>query len=518
MQDLMTERSQHLYKRIIGHLESALLPMANSPCSSLHKFNQYSLQFCKAVFWALLLLLLAPFAIAGRILRKSDHQPLSKLPFKISNELNLLPEIGVATSEYQVNGAHNFPHSTWAKWEKSVLQSKLKGPPENYQSGSGVNFWNHPSLLIEQLDTLGIRQYRLSVEWSAIEPQKGHVSKTALDYYVNLCKALRDKGIEPMVTLHHFSEPIWFEEMNGFEKEENIPLFVSFSERVFTALQPYVDEWVTINEPTCYVYKGYIDGLHPPCKTNLALAGQVLKNLIIAHRKTYERLKALDPKKQIGFSHNIMRFIPYHPFNPLEQVVCHYFTHIFHEAFMHFLQTGAFHFKIPFLAHVYFKDPEFHTKYDFFGLQYYSHPLVSMTLSKTFFISTCYPKEKMTEMYTRFCPRYLSFALEECRNLHKPIYITETGTAASALEDQKEFIEEALRVASSAIENGLPLRKLYVWTLIDNFEWALGWEKKFGLFSFDPKTRTSQLKPAGKFIQTLLKSKQPVVYSEKPLL
>jgi beta-glucosidase len=344
------------------------------------------------------------------------------------------------------------------------------------------------------------------VEWSSIEPTQGTFIEENLAYYVTLCQRLKKEGIEPLVTLHHFSDPQWFANLGGFEKEENIDLILPFAEKVFLTLSPYVKEWITINEPTSYILMGYVRGEFPPCKSNFALAGLVLKHLLQAHCHIYDHLKQLDKERtsKIGLAHNITRSKPYSWYHPVERIASYYLTHLMHQSLIDFFATGKFRFKIPFLAKASFNEPLIKSKFDFFGVQYYCDITLRMTLSKNFLESTCYPGEKMNSMGGRFSPQNIYFALQEASSLQKPIYITETGSADSE-EDQLEFIQKALLATSQAMEQGMQIEKVYIWSLIDNFEWAYGWEKKFGLLRFDPNTQETSLKPSAKLIQKLSK-------------
>lgn len=425
-------------------------------------------------------------------------------------------KIGVATSEYQVSGGDTCDNSNWRAFEKSKEQGGPSYIERDETSGVSLNFWNCPEDLIAKLKELGLKEYRFSVEWSKICPEKDSFSQEAMNYYVNLCKRLIEEGIEPCVTLHHFSDPIWFQEQGGFEHEQNIPDFVKFSEKVFENLSPYVKNWITINEPSVYAFQGWVRGVFPPAKSDVGLAGTVLKNLMIAHCDVYDALKKLDGNCQsrIGIAHQAIRFRPYSEDNPIEVFICNALTKISHKAVMDFFKTGEFKFDISSLAipmvtegkqlagwvDVAYSRPDIHEKLDFFAVQYYTDPLISMIWK-----STHYNGEKMTYMPFRFYPQGLASLLDECREIKKPIWITETGTAAPEA-DQKEFIKKALKVASFAKSQGVPLERVYLWTLADNFEWNMGWMEKpgFGLYEFNPKTREYRMRASGQFVQKLL--------------
>lgn len=153
--------------------------------------------------------------------------------------------------------------------------------------------------------------FRFSVEWSKIGPEPGVYDHAALQHYVDFCKMLKREGIETMVSLHHFTNPTWFEKLGAFKKEENIAHFVNFSKVVYAAMKDDAKLWCTINEPTIVAFSGYFLGSFPPNRWRPDVGAQVMKNLLKAHCETYRALKAIDDKPQIGIVHQSLKFLPY---------------------------------------------------------------------------------------------------------------------------------------------------------------------------------------------------------------
>ena len=227
---------------------------------------------------------------------------------------------GTATSAYQTEGAIGCPASNWAKWETDAITKNLhKKPTGQPYDPSGVacdsrHFYEKD---IACLQELGVNSYRFSVDWSRIEPQRGVINQDALDHYEMLCEQLLKVGIKPVVTLHHFSHPQWFEECGAFEKEENIPLFVQFCELVFKRLGDKVALWCTINEPTVMLTQGYVRGVFPPGKSGISgmrLGWKALNNMLKTHCEVYKALKQLPGGDiaQIGFAHGYLIFKNFH--------------------------------------------------------------------------------------------------------------------------------------------------------------------------------------------------------------
>ena len=170
---------------------------------------------------------------------------------------------------------------------------------------------------------LGVDSYRFSVSWSKIMPKRGVVDTLALQHYSQVVDSLLQQHITPMVTLHHFTHPLWFHELDAFEKEENIKYFVEFSEVVFNALKDRVTMWCTINEPGVYMFDAYFSGMFPPGKQDPALAAKVLENLMKSHVQIYNKLKQLPGGKeaQIGIVKNMMQMDAKGKYNILDHVI-----------------------------------------------------------------------------------------------------------------------------------------------------------------------------------------------------
>ena len=189
----------------------------------------------------------------------------------------------------------------------------------NLSSNYGNRFKNiekSVSLLVSRdiklIKKLGVGHYRFSVEWSKIEPEMGKYNKEALGHYSNLIDDLLKNNIKPVITLHHFSHPIWFDEIGAFEKKENISYLVSFSKRVFDEYSDRVKYWCTINEPGVVAVQGYFTGMFPPGEQNGPKTAHVFKNLLESHVQIYHALKSHinGSKVKIGIVKNILYYLP----------------------------------------------------------------------------------------------------------------------------------------------------------------------------------------------------------------
>jgi len=346
---------------------------------------------------------------------------------------------------------------------------------------------------------------------------------------------LISNDIIPVITLHHFTHPIWFEEKNSFEIEHNIKYFVRFAKKMFEEYSEKVSMWCTINEPGVYAFQGYLRGAFPPAKKDLQLCGIISKNLIIAHIDVYKALKSMKngDKCQIGITHSITQYNAYHTgsrFNPVqkfEEFLSHYLNHLFYDAMMNFFITGKFEYKSPVViqllltgtlpkriqtyAEVKYEYPGESRKYnskdilDFFGIQPYSNVLVDCTNTDPVKKPSLRKDDIATDMPYRICPESLYRAVHQASFIGVPIYVTENGIA-DAKDDRRElFIRRYLYALHKAINDGYDVRGYFYWSLLDNFEWDLGYGMKFGLYEVDFKTQKRKLRKGAEFYQKLVK-------------
>ena len=423
----------------------------------------------------------------------------SKITLGLSNPNFLL---GTATCTYQDSGAENCQNSQWASWE-------LKKVPEDNRSGKSADLFSLYQTtsgrqeIIDKLHKLGVNTYRFSIEWSHIEPREGEFHKEMLDVYIDLCKALRDAGIQPLVTLHHFSEPKWFHEKGSFEKEENIPYFERFVKYVSgpmtqpykrsTNLVPYV---CTINEPTIEAFSRYVLQAFSPGDTlNFKRAGLFLKGVLKAHTIAYDLLKAKAPQMQVGIVH---QYLAFEAANPLLSFVPRYFNRLTNETALRFFKTGLFELKIPFLCNIH-EQMEAKPQTDCVGLQYYARPVIGFTGSIGY-------HEPQTLMPMREDPAGLYRAvIETHKAFQKPIIVTENGISTNSDEQRSRYLERALYALQRAqdIVGKENVLGYFVWSLCDNFEWDRGMKPQaFGLYSVQDGKLSQQPKMgADPFIQ-----------------
>jgi beta-glucosidase len=474
------------------------LLLASAPVFSFpwKNFLKYSTVFSAGVY-------------SGQKLFSSD---LNKLELRynwdtINKEDITFPEdfiLGAATAAYQIDGGEKFPASNWAHFEKKGTVAE--------PSHDACDHWNRWEEDIGLLEELGVKAYRFSVEWSAIEPREGEFDQLVIDYYNNLCDALLTRGIMPVITLHHFTHPQWFEEKGAFEKQENITYFVRFCERMFKEIGPKVPVWCTINEPGVYTFMGYIMGDFPPGKNMFMwgaaqLAGEVTKNLALAHKQAYNALKAIPggERVRIGLVHSITQFEPYHPGNPLETAMTGLLTHLMYDALLQFMITGKLSFYVPGFASVEYTDPGVARSLDFIGLNYYSHVMFNwLNPGAPDYRSGEIPTDMPYGIYAEGLYR----AITQVAPLEVPIYITENGIADREDNDwrREEYSKRYLYTLHKAIQDGYDVRGYFYWSLLDNYEWNMGYKQKFGLYEVDFATKKRTLRKGARYFQQVVQN------------
>lgn len=326
--------------------------------------------------------------------------------------------------------------------------------------------------------------YRMGLSWSRL--QRGPMQELdpeTVHLYKEFLRDLRDRGVQIMMVLHHFTNPNWFANLGSWEKEGNIDLWLDFGKKVVSTFGEYVSHWNTFNEPNVYASNGWITGFFPPFRTNPVRALIVVKNLGRAHDKMYDLIKASFPEHPVGISHNAVVF-------DSENVLGHFSARISDWWFMDYV-------------------PGFFEKVDFFGMSYYariSHDPLPITFLDT-------PKKiKQYDMphddIWEYHPEGLRTCLERYwKKYKKPIIITENGVCdKSDLLRQNAIIDYA-KIVHKAIADGIDIRGYYWWSAWDNFEWHLGPSMQFGLYSCDPDTKDRTPKPSARIFSSLAHSK-----------
>jgi len=401
---------------------------------------------------------------------------------------------GSATAAHQVEG--NCINNNWFQFESAVDEHGQPRILNHQEAGIASDHWHRYKEDIQLMKALSLNAYRFSVEWSKIEPKPGEFDEAALAHYEQVVDELLANGIEPMITLHHFTNPIWFEEQGAFLQDDSPDIFVRFVERVVRRLGAKVKLWCTINEPSIYAVNGYFIADFPPAVKDPQKMAIVFRNLLRAHTVAYSTIKSIDPQAQVGLVAAVFIFDPPNKWNLLDVLTAHLLNKNLNESHFRYLVQGNFHLSIPGLV------SESHATgvreaFDFIGLNYYTRlcrrfrPFSDEQVVEL----TDAPPEKLTDMGWEIYPEGLYRALKLVTGFtSKPVYITENGIADDGDTKRAEFIEDHLRILNRAIADGMNIKGYFYWSLIDNFEWAYGFEKRFGLYHVDYSTQERTLR------------------------
>ena len=403
---------------------------------------------------------------------------------------------GTASSSHQCEGGNI--NNQWYRWEQQgrILTGEASGIADNWWENAERDF-----NLAEQMENNALR---LSLEWSRIEPAEGRWDSAALDRYRQMLTNLRHRHIKPIVTLHHFTEPLWFADRGGFANEANIRFFVRYATYAVQTLKDLCDFWVTINEPNVYAAQGYVIGSSPPGERDIIRASQVLCNLVQAHVHAFYAIRRLQPEGQIGYCLHYRLFDPANRLSPLDSSAAAVQDTFFNWAILKAMETGKFTFPLNMLLAPVVRAE---AARDYHGVNYYTRemvrfdPALPAELFGRRFVrpgATCNDPgldDNFGEIYPKGIYRILKTVYRRTRG-NKPLYITENGFSDAADNRRPRAILEHLAMVHRAIREGIPVRGYLHWSLVDNFEWNNGWGVRFGLIEVDQQTQRRIPRPS----------------------
>ncbi len=396
---------------------------------------------------------------------------------------------GTASAAYQCEG--NNTNSQWYHWEQQGRN--LSGEA----CGKAANWWQAAEVDFELAEQMENNALRLSVEWSRIEPTEGHWDAAALDRYRAMLLDLRRRNIKPMLTLHHFSEPLWFAQRGSFANPANLRFFVRYVRHVVERLRDLCDFWITVNEPNVYAVEGYVLGTFPPGAQNITRGLWVLRNLLQAHVEAFYAIRELQPQAQIGYCLHYRLFDPAFSLSPLDRGAAGMQASLFNWTPLQACERGTFPAPLNLLL-----APVHHAAgaRDYHGINYYTREMVRFdpTLPAELFGKRFMRPNVLSndpgldnsfgEIYPEGLYRVLHEVYRRTRG-NKPLYITENGFNDRRDDRRPRAILEHLTMLHRAIQDGIPVRGYLHWTLVDNFEWNQGWQAHFGLVELNPQTQ-----------------------------
>jgi beta-glucosidase len=358
---------------------------------------------------------------------------------------------GTATAAHQIEGGNT--NNDWWRWEHTA------GSGVAEPSGDACDSWHRWGEDVEIVAGLGLDHYRFSLEWSRIEPAPGEWSVAALDHYKRICDALRERGVEPIVTFHHFTTPAWLAELGGWEKREAADRFGAFCHHSGSALGDRIGRACTLNEPNVVATMGYVLGMFPPGRSDPAAAEAVTANLVDAHRQGVDAIRSSAPGVPVGLT---LSMTDYQPLDGGEERTAHIRdTH--EDVFLR--ATGGD---------------------DFLGVQTYTR----MRIGPGGWAGP-QPGVSVLPMGYELWPDALAACLRrawEVTGGRVPLWVTENGIGTDDDDQRIRFVRDALQGVLGVIAEGVTVEGYTYWSLLDNFEWAYGYGPRFGLVDVDRVT------------------------------
>lgn len=401
---------------------------------------------------------------------------------------------GVATSAFQLEGA---PCSDWADWDDSVRSHPaVTGHYERYRED------------LELLGDLGVNAYRFSLEWSRIQPEEDRWDDGAVAHYQDIIDILRNRGIEPMVTLHHFTNPTWFAKKYPWHADGSIEKFTRYAERIVSELKG-VRWWLTFNEPYVIVLGGYLEGCTPPGVRDVPKALAALRNIFTCHGISYDIIHHAVPGARVSLAHNMSVFAPWNKWNPLDRLLKKTANYFYNHSIIHAFRTGVFVVKFPFARAVRIEVP-IRDKLDFFGVNYYTRIHLRFNPLKKMGVELRHldiEGNGLTNIGWEVHPRGLEKVIRYASRLGLPLVITENGIATHDAQKKTEYMKRHVDILEGCLRQGLDVRGYFYWTLIDNYEWLQGLDARFGLYQVDFETLKRRRTPAAAYYAYLIESR-----------
>lgn len=404
--------------------------------------------------------------------------PIPKIDKKASSDIEMPDDFmwGAATSAHQIEGGD--VESDWHVFER-VEGNIVNGDTAEVAADGYARAMDDVKLLTD----LGLNSYRFSVEWARVEPENGNYNEEALKHYKDLVLELKKNGIEPIVTLHHFTNPTWiYDDGRSWVDEEIKNEFIEYSKRVIDYMDGEVTYWTTVNEPALVSRHSYKQAGWPPQLESTELYENALNNMLNAHNQLYDYIKGKKSDSQVGLAYNFTDYIP-----KKNNAIDTFLTYQHRKT-----TTWQWVDKV--------KD-----KSDFIGVNYYMRHHVGLGEP---IAHGGYLFEDLNDMGWNIQPEGLENVLVLINKRYGlPAIITENGLADGKDAKRTRFIDEHVKAIKRAMNQGADVKGYTHWSLMDNFEWQAGYDMKFGLYEINRETLERKARNSAMFYKELVESK-----------
>ncbi|MDG4658346.1 GH1 family beta-glucosidase [Ectobacillus antri] len=423
---------------------------------------------------------------------------------------------GTATSSYQIEGAVAVDGRTPSIWDTF---SRTPGKVNGGDTGDvACDHYHRMEEDIEILKTLGVDSYRFSIAWPRIFPQQGQYNPEGMAFYKKLVNRLVEENIQPLVTIYHWDMPQWADDQGGWVNRDSVEWFMEFAKKCFEELDASVAKWLTHNEPWCAAMLGYHQGVHAPGHTNLEEALKAAHHILLSHGKAVQYYKdVFGGTKDIGITLNLSPVYAAGE-NVNDYLAANNFDGYLNRWFLDPLFKGQYPIDMMNLfskfVHTYdfIQDGDLDiisTPTDFFGINFYNRALMEFSAASEFLFKPAYSDYPKSGMGWDISPNEFKELIHRLRKeyTHLPIYITENGAAFDDVleadgqvhdKNRVDYVEKHLTAVAELNEEGMNIAGYYLWSLLDNFEWAFGYEKRFGIVYVDFQTQNRYLKDSAK--------------------
>lgn len=411
---------------------------------------------------------------------------------------------GTASAAHHVEG-NNTNNQWWA------FEQQPGAIWHGDKSRLACDWWANAEADFDRMAEMGLNAHRLGLEWSRIEPEPGRFDHAAIDRYREMLDGLHRRGMTPLVTLHHFTDPLWLTRMGGWENGASVALFRRYADFATRALGDLCDFWATINEPLVYIAQGWFLGNWPPRKNNFPVAMRVMRHLLFAHAEAYHAIHAHQPDAMVGYAKHVRLSTPFRKGNRLDRYAAGLRRWLFEHLWVAATDDGWLR---PPLS-VARRDGRLANTLDYLGINYYTRDYIRFTPNPAslFGEPEHLPGAEHSDAgrdgpFSQFEPEGLYQVCQEVRRFRSdlPIYITENGVPDRDDDQRPRWLVAHLQELHRAIAAGCDVRGYFHWTFVDNFEWAEGWGLRFGLYALDPATQERTPRPSAEVYAAIAKA------------
>lgn len=399
---------------------------------------------------------------------------------------------GTATSSHQVEG--DSAGSDWAAWE--ARPGAIHGGD---RAGRACEWWaGRAEEDLERARTMGHSAIRLSLEWSRLEPEPGRFDEAAFDRYARILEKARALGLTAMVGLNHFTLPYWLAVRGSWLADDATDRFARYADRCARRLGDLVPLWTTLNEPSVLAFMAYLGKAWPPGLGDPALGMKALRAQLLAHAAGWHAVHDVRRDARVGLVLNMPALDPADPSSARDRAVAAAQDWAFNGVVLDALANARFRFPLAWSSKRIWREesaPILRGTLDFVGLNYYGRYRVTFDATRPaeLFGRRLAERTVHTESndWGEIHPEGLTRQLLRLSDAFPgvPLYVTENGMFDPTDETRPSYLLSHVRAVRDAIARGADVRGYFVWSLIDNFEWAEGWSTPFGLLALDRATQ-----------------------------